>query len=81
MPMQSEGMSKREESKDKINLTDVVDDGENHQKFEWVTDNREQRKKKKTYAEMLQSGYEKEGTFEVISTIHYSTMQQSTMQP
>ena len=37
MPMQSESMSKREESKDKINLTDVVDDGENHQKFEWVT--------------------------------------------
>ena len=30
MPMQSESMSKREESKDKINLTDVVDDGENH---------------------------------------------------
>ena len=74
-PVQSGSMSNRKESKDKMNLTDLVDDGENHQGLDKVTDNREQRRKKKTYAEVLQSGYEKKGTFVVISTIHYSTMQ------
>ena len=36
---------------------------ENHKRLSWVTDNCKQRKKKKTYAEVLQIGCEKEGTF------------------
>ena len=65
-------MMKKEESEDKINLTDMENDAENHQRLSWATDNRKQRKKKITSAEVLQSGYEKEGTFVVkqaISTV------------
>ena len=59
MPVQSESMSKREESKDKMNLTDVVDDGENHQEFEWVTNNREQRKRKRPMLKCCRVGMRK----------------------
>ena len=62
MPVQSETMTKKEESKDKLNLTDMENYYENHQRLSWVTDNGKQRKKKKTYAELLQIGCEKEGT-------------------
>ena len=58
-------MIKKEESKDKLNLTDMENYDENHKGLSWVTDNRKQRKKKKTYAEVLQIGCEKEGTFVV----------------
>ena len=64
-PVQSETMTKQEESKDKLNLTDMGNYDENHQRLTCVTDNREQRKKKKTYAEVLQIECEKEGTFVV----------------
>ena len=56
-------MTKREKPNDKMNLTDMNNDAKNHQRINWVSDNREQRKKKKTFAEVLQSGYEKEVTF------------------
>ena len=61
-PVQSETMTKKEESKDKLNLTDMENYYENHQRLSWVTDNGKQRKKKKTYAELLQIECEKEGT-------------------
>ena len=48
----------------------MENDGENYQRLSWVTANREQRKKKKTYAEVPQSGYEKEGTFVVKQDIN-----------
>ena len=64
-PVQRETMTKKEESKNKLNLTDMENFDENHQRLSWVTDNRKQRKKKKTYAEVLQIGCEKEGTFVV----------------
>ena len=67
--MQGENMTKRDESKNTMNLTDLVDDHENRQRLSWVTDIREQRKKKKTYAERLQSGYEKERSLADNSTI------------
>ena len=54
--MQSETMTKREEYKDKLNLTDMENYDENHQRLSWVTYNHKQRKKKKTYAEVLQIG-------------------------
>ena len=69
-PVQNENLTKKEESKDKMNLTDTENDGENHKKFNWVADNHEQRKKKKYYAEVLQTGYEKEGTFVVKQDIN-----------
>ena len=53
MPVQSETMTKKEESKDKLNLTDMENYDENHQRLSWVTDNCKQRKNKKTYAEVL----------------------------
>ena len=64
-PVQSETMTKKEESRDKLNLTDMENYDENRKRLSWVTDNRKQRKKKKTYAEVLQIGCEKEGTFVV----------------
>ena len=63
--MQRETMIKKEESTDKLNLTDMENCDENHKRLSWVTDNRKQRKKKKTYAEVLEIGCEKEGTFVV----------------
>ena len=62
MLVQSEKMTKKEESKDKMTLNALVNDGENHQRVSCVTDNREKKKKEKIYAELLKSGYEKEGT-------------------
>ena len=47
--MQSANMTKKEESKGKMHLTDMENDGENHQRLNWLSDNREQRKKKETY--------------------------------
>ena len=64
-PVQSETMTRKEESRDKLNLTDMENYDENRKRLSWVTDNRKQRKKKKTYAEVLQIGCEKEGTFVV----------------
>ena len=64
-PVQSETMTKKEESKNKLNLTDMKNYDENHQRLSRVTSNRKQRKKKKTYAEVLQIRCEKEGTFVV----------------
>ena len=58
-------MIKKEESTDKLNLTAVENYDEDHKRLTWVTDNRKQRKKKKTYAEVLQIGCEKEGGFVV----------------
>ena len=63
--VQSETMTKKEESKDKLNLTDMENYNENGKRLSWVTENRTQRKKKKTFAEVLQIGLEKEGTFVV----------------
>ena len=63
--MQSETMTKQEESKDRLNLTNMENYDENHQRLSCVTDNREQRKKKKTDAEVLQIECEKEGIFVV----------------
>ena len=63
--VQSETMTKKEESKDKLNLTDMENYDENGKRLSWVTENRTQRKKKKTFAEVLQIGLEKEGTFVV----------------
>ena len=37
-------MMKKEESEDKINLTDMENDAENHQRLIWATDNRKQMK-------------------------------------
>ena len=54
MPVQSETKTKKKESKDKINLNDMENDDENHQGFSWVTNNCKQRKKKRTYAAVLQ---------------------------
>ena len=48
--MQRETMIKKEESTDKLNLTDMENCDENHKRLSWVTDNCKQRKKKKTYA-------------------------------
>ena len=42
-------MTKKEESKGKMHLTDMENDGENHQRLSWLSDNREQRKKKESY--------------------------------
>ena len=42
-PEESENMTKKEESQDKMNSTDLVNDAKNHQRFRWLTDNREQR--------------------------------------
>ena len=64
-PVQSETMTKKEESKNKLNLTDMKNYDENHQRLSRVTSNRKQRKKKKTYAEVQQIRCEKEGTFVV----------------
>ena len=47
-PVQSETMTKEEESKDKLNLNDRENHDENHQKLSWVTNNPKQKKKKKT---------------------------------
>ena len=44
-PEQSETMTKKEESKDKLNLTDIENYNENHKRLSWVTDNCKQRKK------------------------------------
>ena len=64
-PVQSETMTKNEESKDKLSLTDIWNYDGNYQRLSWVTDNGKQRKKEKTYAEVLQIGCEKGGTFVV----------------
>ena len=64
-PVQGVTMTKKEESKDKLNLNNMENYDENHQRLNWVTGNRKQRKKDKTYAQMLQIGFEKEGTFVV----------------
>ena len=42
-PEESENMTKREESKDKMNSTGLVNDAKNHQRFRWLADNREKR--------------------------------------
>ena len=47
-PVQSETMTKEEESKDKLNLNDRENHDENHQKLSWVINNPKQKKKKKT---------------------------------
>ena len=61
-PVQSETMPKKEESKDKLNLTDM-ENYDGNQKLSRVTNNCKKKKKKKTYAEVLQIRCEKEGTF------------------
>ena len=42
-PEESENMTKKEESQDKMNSTGLVNDAKNHQRFRWLADNREQR--------------------------------------
>ena len=42
-PEESENMTKKEESQDKMNSTNFVNDAKNHQRFRWLADNREQR--------------------------------------
>ena len=69
-PVESHNKTKKEESKDNMNLTDMENDGENLQRLSSVTDNLKQRKKKKTYADVLQSGYEKKETFIVKQDIN-----------
>ena len=36
-PVQNKNVTKRDESKDMVNLTDLIDDGENHQRLSCVT--------------------------------------------
>ena len=68
-PEESESMTKKEESQDKMNSTNFVNDAKNHQSFRWLTDNREQRTRPWDHVEVLQSGYEKKWTFAVSFSI------------
>ena len=61
--MKSETMTKKEESKDKLNLNDMENDHGNYERLSWVTNNHKQRKKKKTYTGLMQIGCEKKGIF------------------
>ena len=56
-------MTKKEESKDKLNLNDMENDHGNYERHSWVTNNHKQRKKKKTYTGVMQIGCEKKGIF------------------
>ena len=58
-PVQSETMTKKRYSIGKLNLTDMENCDENHQRLSWLTNNCKQRKETKTYAAVLQIGCEK----------------------